>query len=356
MSKLADSIFARTDWYVTSPFGSRIHPISGAYSYHYGTDYGTDCSEWPQYAIEDGYILSTGSSSGYGNFVWVRYPRIGKALFHAHLSEISVSDNQTVQKGTLIGYTGTTGYSTGIHLHLGMQPIGENTWEDPHSYNYEPISPQSPTCKDVTHDQIYINADELNIRTKPNTESEIISTAKKDSFYNYYDVKTSPTYTWYKITTDQWVANDGNYISVYPKEEIVSPTKADSIKNQVLINVSELRIRTSPSLSSPIFASYALQNSYYDYYDTISDDDYTWYKIGENQWIANDSTGSYLSVLNAKYSFTYLAESSGTYIISLLSNETVFITLGSSTEFRYKVPKSGKYKIKLKKGERLYVA
>lgn len=135
--KLANKIFKRADWYVTSSFGKRKHPITGQLSFHQGTDYGTDVEKWGQYAIEDGYVYKvTRSASGYGNSIWVRYPRINRSLFHAHLDSIKVKEGQNVSEGTLLGYTGTSGSSTGIHLHLGMTEIGKDKWLDPHAYNY----------------------------------------------------------------------------------------------------------------------------------------------------------------------------------------------------------------------------
>ena len=141
--KLANKIFKRADWYVTSSFGKRKHPITGQLSFHQGTDYGTDVEKWGQYAIEDGYVYKvTRSASGYGNSIWVRYPRINRSLFHAHLDSIKVKEGQNVSEGTLLGYTGTSGSSTGIHLHLGMTEIGKDKWLDPHAYNYEPPKPK----------------------------------------------------------------------------------------------------------------------------------------------------------------------------------------------------------------------
>ena len=136
--KLANKIFKRADWYVTSSFGKRKHPITGQLSFHQGTDYGTDVQKWGQYAIEEGYVYKvTRSASGYGNSIWVRYPRINRSLFHAHLDSIKVKEGQNVSEGTLLGYTGTSGSSTGIHLHLGMTEIGKDTWLDPHAYDYQ---------------------------------------------------------------------------------------------------------------------------------------------------------------------------------------------------------------------------
>ena len=140
--KLVSKIFKRTDWYVTSKFGMRLHPIDKVYKMHNGTDYGTHSKKLPLYAIEEGYVqkVVTGQNkakTGYGNYVWVRYPRLNISLLHAHMDSVKVKKGDQVKEGTLLGYTGTTGASTGIHLHLGMTLIGSDKWLDPHAYNYE---------------------------------------------------------------------------------------------------------------------------------------------------------------------------------------------------------------------------
>lgn len=135
--KLVTKIFKRNDWYITSNYGWRICPFHGK-EFHPGVDYGTNIQKWPLYAIEEGYVqLIHNSSKGYGNYVWVRYPRLNISIFHAHLDKICVKNKQKVNSQTIIGYTGKTGNATGIHLHLGMTEIGSNKWLNPHDYNYE---------------------------------------------------------------------------------------------------------------------------------------------------------------------------------------------------------------------------
>jgi murein DD-endopeptidase MepM/ murein hydrolase activator NlpD len=137
--KLADKVFRRTGWYLTSAFGPRKDPISGERKQHNGTDYGTGGQKWPLYAIEDGQVLRCGTDPGAGRFVWVDYPRFKRKLFLCHLDSIAVRPGQMVKEGTLLGYTGTTGRSTGIHLHLAMQPSAGGAWEDPHAYKHTPV-------------------------------------------------------------------------------------------------------------------------------------------------------------------------------------------------------------------------
>ena len=135
--KLASKIFKRTDWYVTSKFGWRICPFHGK-EFHAGTDYGTNNKKWPLYAIEDGYVqLIHYGLKGYGNYIWIRYPRLNISVLHAHLDKICVKNKDNVKEGTLIGYTGKTGTATGVHLHLGMTKIGSNVWLNSHEYEYK---------------------------------------------------------------------------------------------------------------------------------------------------------------------------------------------------------------------------
>lgn len=162
--KLATRIFKRTDWYVTSPFGWRSDPFTGKKTFHAGTDYGTNCEKWGQYALEDGYVLVVrpNSTGGYGNYLWVRYPRLNISLMHAHLNDICVVEGQKVNSDTLLGHTGQTGKATGIHLHLGMTLIGSSEWLDPQAYDYippeEPTPTPTPTKIDIEY-QVYDNVE-----------------------------------------------------------------------------------------------------------------------------------------------------------------------------------------------------
>lgn len=138
--KLVTKIFKRDDWYITSKYGYRepITTNSGVTNnFHNGCDYGTYGQKWPQYAIDNGYILSCGIGNDGGKYIWVNYPRINKKLLHYHLDSICVEDGQSVEEGTLLGYTGETGMATGIHLHLGMMNSNSEDYQDPHVYNYQ---------------------------------------------------------------------------------------------------------------------------------------------------------------------------------------------------------------------------
>ena len=141
--KLAKRIFRDGEYYITSKFGKRdvISTSAGnTSSFHNGVDYGTNSKKIPQYALEDGKVISCGTDSaeyGYAKFVWVEYPRLGFKLLHYHLDEIKVKKGQKVTKDTILGTTGKTGKATGIHLHLGMKYLDKNEYVDPELYDYK---------------------------------------------------------------------------------------------------------------------------------------------------------------------------------------------------------------------------
>jgi murein DD-endopeptidase MepM/ murein hydrolase activator NlpD len=105
--------------WVSSEFGMRYHPILDYWRLHSGRDYAVPCGT-PVLAAANGTVISAGWGGGYGNRVVVDhgYERgVGLASTYNHLSRI-VEHGGSVQRGQLIGYSGTTGSSTGCHLHF----------------------------------------------------------------------------------------------------------------------------------------------------------------------------------------------------------------------------------------------
>ncbi|MDR1767376.1 MAG: peptidoglycan DD-metalloendopeptidase family protein [Propionibacteriaceae bacterium] len=106
-----------------SPFGMRYHPILHYYRMHWGQDFGAKCGA-PLYAMADGVVADirpTATSNGLGNYTVISYGTYkGKSISsgYAHQSKIIVHEGQSVKQGQLVGYVGTTGLSTGCHLHL----------------------------------------------------------------------------------------------------------------------------------------------------------------------------------------------------------------------------------------------
>lgn len=108
---------------LTSGFGNRISPISGTMRLHPGIDIGSD-SGTPVVAAASGEVVQAGYMGGYGYAVII-YHGGGFSTVYGHLSKFAVSTGQKVQRNQIIGYVGSTGYSTGPHLHFEVRINGE---------------------------------------------------------------------------------------------------------------------------------------------------------------------------------------------------------------------------------------
>ena len=106
---------------ITSPFGPRVSPTTGASTYHQGVDLDTGTG-WPVVAAKAG-IAYTGYGSAAGNYVTIDHGN-GVRSIYMHLSGFSVSNGTIVSAGQQIGLTGSTGVSTGDHLHFGISING----------------------------------------------------------------------------------------------------------------------------------------------------------------------------------------------------------------------------------------
>jgi murein DD-endopeptidase MepM/ murein hydrolase activator NlpD len=100
---------------MVSGFGYRTHPISGTQRMHNGVDVGCGYGA-PIVAAGSGVVVEAGWRGGYGNAVVVDHGD-GLATLYAHQSSLAVSPGQSVATGEVVGYVGSTGYSTGPHLH-----------------------------------------------------------------------------------------------------------------------------------------------------------------------------------------------------------------------------------------------
>ena len=115
---------------ITSPFGYRVSPTNGASTYHQGVDLDTGTG-WSVVATRAGTVTVAGWGSAAGNYVKINH-HDGFSSIYMHLSSIGVSVGQNVSAGQYIGATGSTGVSTGDHLHFGIALNG--VWVNPCSY------------------------------------------------------------------------------------------------------------------------------------------------------------------------------------------------------------------------------
>ncbi|SDC58762.1 Peptidase family M23 [Pelagirhabdus alkalitolerans] len=116
-----------------SYYGPRIHPISNEESFHYGIDLSNPTGT-PIYASASGVVTRANYSPSYGNVIYIYHPELNKSTVYAHLHTMGVSLGSNVNQGQQIATMGSTGQSTGPHLHF---EIHEGQWS--HRGGIDPI-------------------------------------------------------------------------------------------------------------------------------------------------------------------------------------------------------------------------
>jgi murein DD-endopeptidase MepM/ murein hydrolase activator NlpD len=116
------SIWPAHGW-LTGTFGGRSDPFTGEPGYHRGIDIATDRGQ-PVYATADGTVQTAERAGEYGNLIVLAHD-FGLSTRYGHLSRFSVSPGQRVTRGAIIGYVGSTGRSTGSHLHYEILANGK---------------------------------------------------------------------------------------------------------------------------------------------------------------------------------------------------------------------------------------
>lgn len=107
---------------ISSGFGLRRHPVLGFSRMHKGLDIAAGYGS-PIRAANDGTVAFAGRNGGYGNFVRLNHSG-GMGSGYGHMSRIAVRSGQRVARGQVIGYVGSTGISTGPHLHYELYRNG----------------------------------------------------------------------------------------------------------------------------------------------------------------------------------------------------------------------------------------
>ena len=128
---------------ITSGFGMRNHPVYGYSREHAGTDYAAPTGT-PVRSIGDGSVSFAGVQNGYGNVIQIKHRNGKDSTLYAHLSRIDVKVGDNVMQGENIGAVGSTGVSTGPHLHFEFRINNEP--QDPaevlaEQREYVPVSP-----------------------------------------------------------------------------------------------------------------------------------------------------------------------------------------------------------------------
>jgi murein DD-endopeptidase MepM/ murein hydrolase activator NlpD len=116
------SIWPAHGW-LTGTFGGRSDPFTGEPGFHQGLDISTEKGQ-PVYATADGQVEAASYTGDYGNLIVLRHD-FGLATRYGHLSAFNVTPGTTVHRGDVIGFVGSTGRSTGAHLHYEILANGK---------------------------------------------------------------------------------------------------------------------------------------------------------------------------------------------------------------------------------------
>jgi len=138
---------------ISSKFGYRIHPVTNMQSFHAGIDLSAP-SGTPIYAPADGTVEYSEPKGAYGNFLLISHS-YGFKTAYGHLSKYAVSRGDFVSKGDVIAYVGSTGRSTGPHLHYEIRYL--NQWLDPKNFmmwNTENVDGMKTKVSKVNWNQI----------------------------------------------------------------------------------------------------------------------------------------------------------------------------------------------------------
>ena len=117
----------------SSGFGYRMHPIDDEIRFHYGTDFAADMGTEIR-AFAEGTVIEAGFCEGYGNYIKLDHGN-GFITLYGHCSELWVSEGENVSRGQTIALVGSTGRSTGPHLHFEL--IHEGCYLNPEFYLYQ---------------------------------------------------------------------------------------------------------------------------------------------------------------------------------------------------------------------------
>jgi murein DD-endopeptidase MepM/ murein hydrolase activator NlpD len=115
---------------VTGSFGERIDPFNGEGAFHTGIDISSPTGT-PIMAPADGIVIATSFVNGYGRAIIIDHG-YGMSTLYGHLSGFAVAERESVHRGDVIGFVGSSGRSTGSHLHYEVRI--HNTPVNPHKY------------------------------------------------------------------------------------------------------------------------------------------------------------------------------------------------------------------------------
>ena len=233
MPNIINHVLKNQNEKITSNYGNRSFYMQDRLvsDFHKGIDL-IDKNEKNDHiiAFEDGVVIETRDSvEGYdatksaGNYVYIKHDNNYTTRYlHMKLGSVRVKKGDKVKKGSIIGYTGATGYVTGTHVHFEIR--NNNIAEDPLPYLEgknkiikTKIYLGTKVTKDTTKDQIMIKENVTDLRVRESPNGKILGYINP-GIYNIISKDTKDGYDWYQIDTDYYVAYDPKWATIYLKE------------------------------------------------------------------------------------------------------------------------------------------
>ena len=233
MPNIINHVLKNQNEKITSNYGNRSSYMQDRLvsDFHKGIDL-IDKNEKNDHiiAFEDGIVIETRDSvEGYdatksaGNYVYIKHDNNYTTRYlHMKLGSVRVKKGDKVKKGSIIGYTGATGYVTGTHVHFEIR--NNNIAEDPLPYLEgknkiikTKIYLGTQVTKDTTKDQIMIKENVTDLRVRESPNGKILGYINP-GIYNIISKDTKDGYDWYQIDTDNYIAYDPKWATIYLKE------------------------------------------------------------------------------------------------------------------------------------------
>lgn len=215
------------DIFISSPYSNRISPITGDREFHEGVDYSANGKSIPIYALDDGEVLYEGYDNSTGAIIcYIRFPKLDDHVgLYYHLANTVINKGDKVTKDTKIGMMGSTGYSTGNHLHFDWfkysdynKGFYDREYEDFNEYIFPEnrIKVTVPVERNENINQIRVIVDNLRVRTSSSINSSVIGFVQNKGIYNDLEVCKENNYTWHRIADNQWIADNEEWLEILP--------------------------------------------------------------------------------------------------------------------------------------------
>ncbi len=247
---------------VTEKFGQRKNPKTGVISYHYAIDLGWYKYQGePVYAIYDSVLVEEGFNNNLGNYTVFKYKKGNNTIIYRYLhlkNRTTIKVGENVKQKQIIGYMGTTGDSTGTHLHFEYWICPSNynyNYEDRSKYAVDPLKycylfddqkvGQSENLiikvlgtskkqkKDNNKNQIEVINGFLRCRKEAGLNGEILGYIDY-GIYDYIDTKEIDGYTWYNLEFG-YIAGTKEDTIVYNKEKDDKDKKIEELTEKIKI-------------------------------------------------------------------------------------------------------------------------